>query len=405
VSADSFDLLSPEFKRDPYPTYERMRAAGELVRVRMPILGDVWMATTYAACEEVIRDHGRFVQDSARCGRPFLGDRWWIPRMLRTLATSMVRRDEPDHRRLRSLVDTAFQRRSIAGMRPRIESLAAHYAWRCRERLRAEGQFDLQTEFARPFPLAVISELLGLPEEDRDRFLQWGSGLAIGTAWDAVLAVYRVRQLFRYLKRVIREYQSSPRPGLLAELVQAEVDGERLSETELLAMSFLLLVAGHETTVHLISTGVLTLLDHPGELVRLRADWSLAPSAVDECLRYVSSVMTTKPRYVFQDQDFRGVALRRGDIVLPLVASANCDPAEFPDPLTFDISRHPNRHLTFGAGIHYCLGAQLARLEASVAFETLWTEFPDLRLAVPRDAICWKKSFGTRVLKGLPVTN
>ena len=169
-------------------------------------------------------------------------------------------------------------------------------------------------------------------------------------------------------------------------------------------MAFLLLVAGHETTVHLIGDGLLALFDHPSEQAALMADWSLAESAVEELLRYTSSVQISKPRFAAHDLEWQGQSIARGEIVFAFLAAANCDPAQFPNPETLDLRRSPNRHLTLGAGIHFCLGAQLARLETAVALERLLTRFPRLRLAHPRDQVRWKKSLGTRVLQSLQVT-
>jgi cytochrome P450 len=189
----------------------------------------------------------------------------------------------------------------------------------------------------------------------------------------------------------------------MTALVQAEQDGDKLSENELLAMAFLLLVAGHETTVHLIGGGVLALLEAPEQKAHLLADWSLAPSAVEELLRFVSPVQVAKPRYVSRDVEFHGRPLRRGEVLIPMLASANADPARFESPERMDLARAPNPHVAFGSGMHFCLGAQLARVEAQVVLEELLTRFPNLSLAVPGAALKYTGRFGIRALTALPV--
>src|SRR4051812_40415151 len=296
-----FDLTSQSFKREPFPTLARMREQGPVIRVRLPLFGKVWVATTYDAVNDLLRDHDRFVQSPATAGNRGMGTLLrWLPRSLRPLATNMLLRDPPDHRRLRSLVDQAFRRQSIEALRPRLETLADQAL----DRLEAEAHrsprgVDLLAQFSRPFPLAVICEMLGLPPEDRPHFTRWAlrfsrAGTVPGLIWGLAAGV---RPLLRYARDEIRRQSKEPRDGLLASLIEAEEAGERLTEDELVAMIFLLLAAGHETTLHQITLNVLTLLDHPAQLDELKADWSLADSAAQELLRYNVFVIFSKPRY------------------------------------------------------------------------------------------------------------
>jgi cytochrome P450 len=318
----------------------------------------------------------------------------------------MLLRDPPDHRRLRSLVDQAFQRHSIETLRPRIAILADealdHLA---SEAARSGGTADLLAHFARPFPLAVICEMLGLPPGDRPRFTRWASRFStssglLGIFWGLFMGV---RQMMQYVRAEFQRQSRQPREGLLAALIQAEEAGDRLSEDELVAMVFLLLAAGHETTLHQITLSVLALLDHPQQLAALKTNWRLAESAVQELLRYISFAQVAKPRYAATDTEFGGQSIRRGRMLFACLASANSDPTVFADPERLDIHRNAQRHVAFGAGIHVCLGAKLARTEIEIALQHLFKRFPNLQLAVPRTAIRYSARPGTRAIQILPV--
>jgi cytochrome P450 len=424
------DLTSQAFKQNPFPTLARLRAAGPLVRIRLPIFGRVWLATTYDAVNDLLRDHQQFVVNPAAAGNRLIGTLLrWLPRNLRPLATHMLLRDEPDHRRLRGLVEQAFQRQSVEALRPRLEMLADEALDHLAEQAaRTPGSVDLLAHFARPFPLAVICELLGLPPEDRPQFTRFGSRLTnsptlLGIVW----GLLGLRKLMDYVRAEIRRQAKRPREGLLSALIEAEEAGDRLSEDELVAMVFLLLVAGHETTLHQITHSVLTLLDHPNQLRELTADWSLAETAVQELLRYISFAQITKPRYPRADAEFCGHPIRRGQILFACLASANSDESQFENPDQLNLRRHPNRHVAFGAGIHYCLGAKLSSVETQIALQKLFTRFPNLNVVgtgaptrwvgVPsrsdatgdspvltaRPQIRYTRRFGTRALLALPV--
>lgn len=406
-SPADIDVSSQAFKQSPLPTLRRLRDQGPVVRVRAPLVGATWVATTYDAVNDLLRDHHRFLQNPAAAGNRWMGGLVrWLPGPLKALASHMLIRDPPDHRRLRGLVDQAFGKHSIDALRPRLETLADEAIERLIAAPRTSRGVDLLDEFARPFPLAVICEMLGLPPEDRPRFTRWASFFsATGSTASVLWALFTgVSRLMQYVRAEFRRQRRRPRAGLMAALIEAEEAGDRLSEDELVAMVFLLLAAGHETTLHMIALSTLELFEHPAALAELRADWRLADAAVNEFLRHTAFALFAKPRYAAADTEFYGQPLRRGEMIFPCLASANTDPAVFADPDRLDIHRQPNRHVAFGAGIHVCLGAKLARVEIAVALERLFARLPGLRLAVPHNRLRYSARFGTRSLTALPVT-
>lgn len=396
-----FDILSAEFHANPLPTLDRMRAEGPVVSMKLPIVGRTWLAVTHDSCAELLKNHDDFARDPANAGsRTQERILRFLPRTLGLLATNMLGHDDPEHRRLRGLVDQAFQRRTVAALKPMI----AETADRLIDKLQGKAEADLMAEFCRDLPLSVICAMLGLPEKDHDRFKNWLGGLKDTANVFAVLrAIPGVISVVRYLRRVSRPGGGARPDGLIAALRDAEIDGQKLSEDDLVSMIFLLFGAGQETTTHLISGGLFALLSDAGQLRRLRADPGLMPMCIEECLRYVSPVQMTKPRFATRDLLWQGRQFRRGDMFAAFLAAANCDPARFDRPHTFDIARHPNPHLSFGTGVHFCLGFQLARAEASIGLQCLLDRFPDLRLAVKPEEIRWHKRLGIRALAQLPV--
>jgi cytochrome P450 len=403
--ATEFGFCSQEFKQNPFPTLAKMQELGPLIRTRFPFFGSVWMATSFDAVNDLLRDHQRFIQN------PAAGNHWmgtllrWLPRTLQPLAANMLLRDEPDHRRLRSLVDRAFQARSIEAMRPRLEVLANEAIESlARKAVSSPSGVDLIEHFARPFPLSVICELLGLPPEDREKFTHWASAFSkSSTALGVAFGMWGLAKLMRYFREEIKRQTERPRDGLLAALIQAEVAGDRLSDDELVAMAFLLRAAGHETTLHQIACSVLTLLDHDSQLHELTADWGLAEPAIEELFRYVSFAQVSKPRYAREDTEFCGYRIGRGQMIFACLASANADSSRYENPERFDLHRPIQRHVAFGAGVHFCLGAALARIETEIALRQLFTRFPGAKLAVPRSKIRYSQRPGTRSLEALPL--
>lgn len=396
-----FDIVSPEFHADPHPTLAAMRAAGPVIRMKLPIFGRTWVATSHEACASVLKDQQGFARDPRNAGRRI--ERIilsLLPRSVALLADNMLGHDDPEHRRLRGLVDEAFARRGIEAMRPEIASIAD----RLLDRFERMAEADLMAGYCRELPLTVICAMLGFREADHDRFREWLGGLTDTAGFGAVArAVPGVIRAVRYIRSTVRGTIPTAPDGLVAHLREAEIEGRRLSEDERVSMIFLLFGAGQETTTHLIAGGLLALLADDEARRRIAGDPDAMPLAVEECLRHVSPVQTTKPRYVTRDMEFFGVALRRGETVVPMIAAANGDPARFDLPERFDAGRHPNPHLAFGTGVHFCLGFQLARAEAAIAIERLFVRFPAVRLAIDPDRIVWRRRLGIRAMAGLPV--
>lgn len=396
-----YDISSPRFKLDPFPTFEEMRADGPVVWAKLPIIGKIPLATTHAAANDILKGKDKFALNPKNAGRKSMaGLTWWMPKSLLILTKNMLTSDEPDHRRLRSLVDKAFHRQNLDSFQGRLDALANQFL----DQLPKSGTVDFVEKVAGPFPLAVICELLGIPEQDRS----WLSGrveklTTASSPLGTMMALSGIKKLTRYFERHFEEVRSQPREGLISALVHAEEDGEKLDTDELLAMVFMLFIAGHETTIHLLGGGLWTLENFPDEKRRLLADPDLMESAVDELLRHVSPVQFTKPRYAMEDMKFHGFELKRGEPIMAFLASANADPAVFENPTDLDLSRKPNPHLAFGAGIHFCLGFQLARMEGRLIFSKMYERYPDLRLAVPAKDVEWKTRIGMRALKSLPV--
>lgn len=396
----SFDIVSPTFHANPFPTLDRMREFGPVVPMKLPIVGRTYLAVTHDACSALLKDHENFARDPGNAGsRTQERVLKYLPRTIGLLALNMLGHDDPEHRRLRSLVDHAFQRRTIQSIRPMISAIAD----RLLDGLEGKHQADLMEDFCRDLPLSVICAMLGLPEKDHDRFKSWLGGLKdtanIGSVIRAIPGVIRV---VRYLRGTSRPGGGVLADGLIAALRDAESDGQTLSEDELVSMIFLLFGAGQETTTHLIAGGLFALLSHEDQLRRLKADPNLMPMCVEECLRYVSPVQMTKPRFAVQDIFWQESRYRRGDMFASFLAAANCDPLKFEDAHRFDISRHPNAHLSFGTGVHFCLGFQLARAEAAIAIERIISRFPDIRLD-GTEHLHWRKRLGIRTLEKLPV--
>jgi cytochrome P450 len=401
AKVQKIDLGSQAFAHDPFPTYARLRGAGPVVQTRLPLVGKTWVATTYQAASEVLKDDETFVMEPKKVGKTlFSGIFRLLPRLVRVFSDSMLGHDNPDHRRLRRLVEQAFSRHSVESMRSRIGDLCD----RLLASLAGRKTVDLLAEWARPLPVAVICELLGLPDEDRLKFTRYVKALFSSiSVFGMLLALPSLFRLLKYLRRHFEQCRQQPRPGLMTALVQVEQDGDKLSEDELLAMAFLLVFAGFETTVHLLSGGTLALLQAPEQKERLLNDWSLLPPAVEELLRYVSPVQMSEGRYVLRDLEFHGQSLRRGDRIVAWLGAANADPARFPDPEKLDLSRGPNAHVSFGSGMHFCLGAQLARIEAQVGFERLFNCYPRLALAAADSELKYRGNMLLRALEALPV--
>jgi cytochrome P450 len=395
-----FEFFSQESKRNPFPGLRAIREAGPLVPVSFPILGRVYLATTWESVSDFLKGSDLFAADGRNAGKSSSLGVWWAPKFVRILAQNMLTLDDPDHRRLRKLVDAPFRRDRIEAMRP----IAARIADDLLDEMEAAGNYDLVRGFARELPLRVISEMLGLEPEWRRQVARWmGNFSDIRGPISVARAFTIIGKMMTYFREEFARRRADPRPGLVTELVRAEADGEKLSEDELLAMVFVLFMAGHETTTHLISASVLDLLQHPDQLEMLRADLSLMPNAVEELHRHNSPVQTTKPRMARRDMEFHGVKLKQGDRVFGLLASANVDPAHFTDPERLDIRREGVRHAGYGGGMHLCLGAHLARVEVEAGLERILARWPSFSLDIPAETVRWLARPGMRGPAALPL--
>ena len=396
------DFFDPAFKANPYPTYALLRSSAPIHRITLPDGRGVWLVTRYEDVLAIFKDE-RFVKDWRKVLTPEqLAQIPQIPPVMEPLSKNMLETDPPDHERLRALVSKAFTPRLIARMRPRIQAIADSLL----DAVEDKGEMDLIDDYAFPLPITVITELLGVPSEDRNKFRAWTdvavSGNGTAEYLETVL-VPHMQAFSDYLLEMFEEKRENPKDDLISALVRAEEAGERLSEDELLGMVFLLLVAGHETTVNLIGNGTLALLQHPDQLEKLRNDPSRIKSAIEELLRYDGPLEASPERFAREDVAIGGTVIPRGEMVRVVIAAADRDPERFPDPDALDITRTDNKHLAFGKGIHHCLGAPLARMEGQIAIDTLLRRMPGLRLQEPTESMSWRPGMVMRGLQGLPV--
>ncbi|RLV09098.1 cytochrome P450 [Streptomyces griseocarneus] len=391
-----FQALAPagtDFVADPYPVYAHLREQGPVHRVATEGAGDVWVVLGYDEARAALTDP-RLSNDVRNSSR-WTGDGGYA------IGRNMLQTDPPVHTRLRKVVAGEFTARRMEALRPRVRQLTDELL----DAIAPSGAADLVESFALPLPIAVICELLGVPVADREPFHGWSHKMVFQpTPEEAAAAAYAMTE---YLTALFKEKDSSPGDDLLSALVRAEdADGARLPQDELLGMAFLLLVAGHETTVGLLANGTHALLTHPDQLAALRADRSLLEGAIEEMLRYEGPVTSSSFRWAAEPVEIGGVTVPAGEAVLIMLGPASRDPRRFPAADSFDI-RRPHKgagggHLAFGHGVHHCLGAPLARLEAGIAFPALLDRFPDLALAEDPADIPWRPGL-IRGLSRLPV--
>jgi cytochrome P450 len=396
-----FNPLSPEFKANPYPFYDMLRASAPLFHWEQ---WNMWFATDYETCMALLKDNRLGHELLSVMTREQLG--WQEPPahqmpLVDMQQSWMLFRDPPTHTRLRMLVHKAFTPRMIEQLRSRIQSVTDHLL----DAAFANGQMDIVADLAVPLPVMVIADMLGVPESDRDLFRGWSRDLAHTLELTDSEAIYNrgaaaTVDFSAYLRDLANARRKQPQPDLMSALVEAEDQGDKLTEQELISTCILLLVAGHETTTNLIGNGMLALLRNPDQLAALRANPALGRSAIEELLRYDSPVQMTS-RAVLHETEHNGQTLRQGMQVSFMLGAANHDPAVFDQPATLDITRDPNPHLSFSNGIHYCLGAPLARLEGQIAIQTLLARAPEIRLL--DDNPTYRETWVLRGLNGLPV--
>ncbi|MFG3658718.1 cytochrome P450 [Streptomyces sp. NPDC047706] len=389
----------PAFVTDPFPLHRQLREDGPVRRAVIAGGLDAWLVTRYDDGLAALSDP-RLSSDVRDASDRRLMEQ--LPEFEReSMMSNMLRSDPPDHTRLRRLVSKAFTARRVAGLRPRIQEIAD----RLLDEVAPAGRAELVADFALPLPVTVISELLGVPVDDRYDFQRWTDDMLLrGERMPDPVVVNEAWQKMRaYLTTLLDSKRARPEDDLLSALISARDEQRRLSEDELISMTFLLLVAGYITTVNLIGGGIAALLDHPDQLELLRNDPGLLPGAIEEFLRYDGPVSPGIARFAREDVEIAGVTVPRGATVLIASAIADRDPARFTDPDRLDLARQDNGHLAFGHGIHYCLGAPLARLEGQIAIGTALRRLPDLALAVPPAELTWRPG-GLRGPVRLPVT-
>jgi cytochrome P450 len=394
----SFNPLSADLRYDPHPLFRRLR---EKDPVHYSEAFQGWIVTRYDDVQAILRD-STWAADRSLIENERMAERINSDSIQnQVLARTMLTVDPPDHTRLRTLVSKAFTPRAVERMKPRIQSITDHLL----DELEGTDEMDVIRDLAYPLPVIVIAEMLGVPPEDRDRFKKWSDEMVmtLGLTEDEEknkIADQAVVELIEYFREVIQQRRAEPRDDLISGLIAAHEGGDALTEDEMLGTLILLLVAGNETTTNLIGNGLLSLLDHPAELERLRSQPELMESAIEEMLRYEYPVMSTV-RTPLEDSELGGKTIRRGEPVMVTIAAANRDPAQFPEPDRFDITRDPNHHVAFGHGIHFCLGAPLARAEARSAISSLLARYPDLRSLVEKPD--WGEGIILRGLQTFPV--
>lgn len=401
-----FDLNSAEFLANPYPVYDQMRSHDPIYWSEQ---NSYWMLTRYADIVSLIpNEQLSSNRIAAHADRMPSATKEQFRPFFTAVSSWMLMVDPPDHTRLRGLVNKAFTPGVVANMQSLIQELVDDMLARAQE----QGRMDVITDLANPLPAMVIAELLGVPRTDQQKFKQWSdditkalSGIDGARSKEELFSLYgiaqkSITQLSSYFKERVNELRLHPRENLLSALARAEEQGDRLTEDELFANCVLLMMAGHETTTNLIANGILALLRNPEQKEALARNPDLVVSAVEELLRYDSPVQKMA-RIALADIDVGGKQIKQGDLVCFCFGAANRDPEQFPLPQQLDIARKPNRHLAFGHGLHYCVGAALARLEGQIAFNTVLRRLPELRLET--ENLEWHRNFTLRGLKSLPV--
>jgi cytochrome P450 len=396
-------VFDEEIHQDPYPTYARLHQEGPLHYLDVGSKWAVWSLVSHAECSSIAKDP----RLSAKRAKQMLlslpiSRQPEFSELARMLSLWLIFMDPPEHTRLRKLLNKGFSTASIEGLRPQVEAIVDQML----KPLQQGSEVDLLREFANPMPVRIILEMLGIPQELRDTFVDWSRAIAVfrgnpnRTVDEARAAQDALLELTEFFRKVVAERRRRKGSDLISLLIDIEEEGEVLTEEELYAQCIALLFAGHETTRNLIGNGMYTLLRNPQQTAELREQPEMIRSAVEELLRYESPVQFTA-RVLKDDMEICGQQIRKGWTVLCMLGAANRDPKQFKEPDQLDLKRLNNQHLAFSAGLHFCIGAQLARLEGQVALLNLVQRFPQMKLAGPRPE--WASTFGFRGLKSLPV--
>ncbi|WP_372869209.1 cytochrome P450 family protein [Planomicrobium okeanokoites] len=392
VDKYSRQLFTETFVENPYPYYAQLRAGDPVYKTRFPDGQQGWLITGYEEAVEALKEP-RFIKDFSKLyGGSMDG--------MSVFTQNMLFSDPPDHRRLRGLAQKAFTPRVIEGMKERIEEITDQLL----DEMEQKKEINLIDDFAFPLPIIVICEILGVPSEDRDKFRIWSNSLIEGSSGEPGVSVYQhMNDFIRYLGEWFSRTRLETKDDLISKLIEAEEEGDRLTEKELYGLVTLLIIAGHETTVNLIGNTFLNLLKHPEQKELLRKKPELIGQAIEESLRFDGPVEFSTSRWAGENFQFAGKEISRGELVVVALSAANRDPDQFDDPEVFEISREKSPHLAFGTGIHHCLGAPLARLEGKIAVSRLLDRFPDLKLRIPESELKWRQGMIVRGVKEIPV--
>ena len=396
------NLVDPVMYYNPYPRYAYLREHEPVSRVKAPMMvrGTGYMVTRHA---DVLALHcdNRFSTDATKYGGAAKFN-WILPQTLKLLGETMVFKDDPEHKRLRTLVHQAFTPKLVAGMADQVTEIAAELA---HELARKKG-IDLVEDFAVQLPLRVISSMLGVGDTDRERFHHLVGKVTEDSGTGPIGMIMRMpaaNKLLAFIQHLADDARAHPDDGLISAIVEAREDGDRLTEREVLGMIFLLLLAGHDTTSNLIGSSMLALARNPEQLQLLREDESLWPTAIEELLRYTTPVACAAPRIAVEDVEFAGTRIPQGSQVIGMIISANRDRECYDDPESLDLTRTPNKHMSFAFGAHYCLGHHLARLEGRIALQTLLNRFDRLEVTAADTDLRYKATLSLRGLKALPM--
>lgn len=399
------DLLSKEFACNKYEYYKWLRQEAPVARCKY-VTGHAYVVSRYEDCVALLKDP-RVIRDNRTIdtSTPLLPSFIPLPKSTELILHSMIGSDDPDHKRLRSLVHQAFTRKSMSELSDRIDRLTNNLLDRAEAQSRQNGSVDLRELYALPIPVTAIQEIVGVSDADMPRFYEGIEAIVKGFSGVRTILtmLWDVPRLSKFLRELIDRKRENPASDMLTGLIQAEEEGQKLSEDEIVSMVFLIIAAGYQTTVHLITNGVIALLQHPEQLAKLRANPDLVESAVEEILRFTSPVYVTELAYAAEDMVIHETNIPKGEVVTACIGAANHDPAIFKNPEVFDIERSPNKHLGFGSGIHACLGAPLARMEAKIALSNLIQRNPNLRLAVDPSELEFETTPGFHSYKRLPV--
>ena len=395
--------ISAEHPRDGI---ERLRAGGPVMPMKMPIIGKIHVATTYEACSELLTQRERFVSEPKNAGKSGTGVPFPLPPSMRYLMDGFIQKDEPDHRRLRGFLDKAFAKRSVKELSEACHDYSVELTDAMKTMAQREGSVDYIDAFSAVMPMRVISVLLGFPPHMQDRFQEWMKPMRLieTTPWGIFRMLGGIGKASKGIEAWSKTLIDSDAEGLIAELVNLQEGNDRLSPTEMKAIVFTLIIAGGETTTHLLNGALWYLLKHPEMKEHLQANPGDIPGFVEEMLRWFCPLTTTKPRLAAYDQEFHGVTLKAGDRLMPALLAANTDAAVFEDPWRFDITRaNANQHMAFGSGIHNCLGRPLVRIEAQAALETLLDRWPDFQADAGQSEpwYVFKNTIGRRNFKWL----